>query len=325
LYSNRKYPTMINIPSVDLADFISGDPDRKAKFVQEIGTAYEEIGFVALKNHFLDDTLVDGLYKQVKSFFGLPLETKAAYEIEGGGGQRGYISFGKEHAKGKKEGDLKEFWHFGQEASADAQLIEEYPANVQVSELEKFNETGMVAYRMLEKTGTYVLRALALYIGLDEFYFDHWASNGNSILRPIHYPPITEEPKGAVRAGAHGDINLITLLMGASAGGLQVLRMDGEWIDAIPKEDELVINVGDMLERHTNNKLRSTIHRVINPPKEQWNTPRYSIPFFMHPRSDMKLNCLDECIDENHPKAFADITAGDFLHQRLVEIGLIKK
>lgn len=316
---------MTNIPSVDLADFISGDPERKAKFVQEIGTAYEEIGFVALKNHFLDDTLVDGLYKDVKSFFALPLETKAKYEIEGGGGQRGYISFGKEHAKGKKEGDLKEFWHFGQEASEDANLIEEYPENVQVGELEKFNEIGMDAYRKLEKTGIYVLRALAIYIGLDEFYFDHWASNGNSILRPIHYPPITEEPKGAVRAGAHGDINLITLLMGASAGGLQVLRMDGEWIDAIPNEDELVINVGDMLERHTNNKLRSTIHRVVNPPKDQWNTPRYSIPFFMHPRSDMKLNCLDECIDENHPKAFEDITAGEFLHQRLVEIGLIKK
>ena len=183
----------------------------------------------------------------------------------------------------------------------------------------------MQAYKMLEKTGIYVLRALALYLELDEFYFDHWAKNGNSILRPIHYPPITEEPKGAVRAGAHGDINLITLLMGASAGGLQVLRKDGEWIDAIPNEDELVINVGDMLERLTNNKLRSTIHRVINPPKEQWDTPRYSIPFFMHPRSEMPLNCLEECIDEEHPKAFEDITAGEFLHQRLVEIGLIKK
>jgi isopenicillin N synthase-like dioxygenase len=183
----------------------------------------------------------------------------------------------------------------------------------------------MQAYRMLEKTGIYVLRALSLYIGLDEFYFDHWATNGNSILRPIHYPPITEEPKGAVRAGAHGDINLITLLMGASSGGLQVLRKDGEWIDAIPQEDELVINVGDMLERHTNNKLRSTIHRVVNPPKEEWGNPRFSIPFFMHPRGDMKLDCLDACVDKVHPKAFDDITAGEFLHQRLVDIGLIKK
>ena len=315
---------MNNIPSVNLADFLSDDPKRKEKFVNEIGTAYEEIGFVALKNHFLSDELVEELYKEVKSFFELPLETKQKYEIDGLAGQRGYISFGKEHAKGKKEGDLKEFWHFGQEPSEDANLTEEYPDNVQVEELKDFNHTGMEAYRMLEKTGIYVLRALALYIGLDEHYFDHWASNGNSILRPIHYPPIQEEPKGAVRAGAHGDINLITLLMGASTGGLQVLRKDGEWIDAVPQEDELVINVGDMLERHTNNKLRSTIHRVTNPPKEQWDQPRYSIPFFMHPRSEMKLDCLEECIDEDHPKQYEDITAGEFLHQRLVEIGLAK-
>ncbi|MHA7059194.1 isopenicillin N synthase family dioxygenase [Aquimarina sp. M1] len=316
---------MNNIPSVDLADFLSDDSSRKKKFVDEIGKAYEEIGFVALKNHFLSDDLVEELYKEVKAFFALPLEDKKKYEIEGLGGQRGYISFGKEHAKGKKEGDLKEFWHFGQEPSEDAKLIEEYPPNVIVEELMDFNHTGMEAYRMLEKTGIYVLRALALYIGLDEHYFDHWASNGNSILRPIHYPPITTEPKGAVRAGAHGDINLITLLMGASSGGLQVQRKDGEWIDAVPQEDELVINVGDMLERHTNNKLRSTIHRVVNPPKEEWSKPRYSIPFFMHPRSDMKLNCLEECITESNPKQYEDITAGDFLHQRLVEIGLIKK
>ncbi len=316
---------MNNIPSVDLADFLSDDAKRKQKFVAEIGNAYEDIGFVSLKNHFLSDELVTELYKEIKAFFALPLATKSSYEIEGLGGQRGYVSFGKEHAKGKKEGDLKEFWHFGQEADPDAKLIDDYPANVEVKELPDFNKTGMEAYRMLEKTGIYVLRALALYIGVDEHYFDHWASNGNSILRPIHYPPITEEPKGAVRAGAHGDINLITLLMGASTGGLQVLRKDGKWIDAIPQEDELVINVGDMLERHTNNKLRSTIHRVVNPPKEQWDKPRYSIPFFMHPRSDMDLSCMPECVDAAHPKAFEDIKAGDFLHQRLVEIGLIKK
>jgi len=316
---------MDKIPSLDLADFLSDHSNRKQKFVTEIGQAYEEIGFVSLRNHFLNDSLVENLYREVKSFFALPIETKRKYEIEGIGGQRGYVSFGKEHAKGKKEGDLKEFWHFGQVPSSDVKLNEAYPENVQVSELASFNSTGMEAYKMLEKTGIYVLRALALYIGLDEFYFDHWATNGNSILRPIHYPPITEEPKGAVRAGAHGDINLITLLMGASSGGLQVLRKDGKWIDAIPNEDELVINVGDMLERHTNNKLRSTIHRVVNPPKEEWGNPRYSIPFFMHPRSDMKLDCLESCIDNKHPRSFDNITAGDFLKQRLIEIGLIKK
>ncbi|SCY05105.1 Isopenicillin N synthase [Nonlabens sp. Hel1_33_55] len=316
---------MTNIPSVDLADFLSDDPERKKKFIDEIGKAYEEIGFVALKNHFLSDELVEKLYTQVEKFFQLPVETKESYERPELGGQRGYVSFGKEHAKGKKEGDLKEFWHFGQVPSDDADLTETYPDNVKVKELPEFNDTGMEAYRMLEKTGIYVLRALALHIGLQENYFDHWASNGNSILRPIHYPPITSEPDNAVRAGAHGDINLITLLMGASAPGLQVQRRDGEWLDAIAQEDELVINVGDMLQRHTNNKLRSTIHRVVNPPRDQWHTHRYSIPFFLHPRSDMKLDCLDECVDEDHPKQYEDITAGDFLHQRLVEIGLIKK
>jgi isopenicillin N synthase-like dioxygenase len=315
---------MTNIPSVDLADFLSKDPKKKEKFINEIGAAYESIGFVALKNHFLSDELVEQLYTEVEKFFQLPKETKTGYERPELGGQRGYVSFGKEHAKGKKEGDLKEFWHFGQEIDPDATVAEVYPDNVVVKELPEFNNTGMQAYRMLEKTGIYVLRALSLHIGLKESHFDHWASNGNSILRPIHYPPITSEPDNAVRAGAHGDINLITLLMGASAPGLQVQNHDGEWLDAIAQEDELVINVGDMLQRHTNNKLKSTIHRVVNPPKELWHTSRYSIPFFLHPRSDMKLDCLDECVDKEHPKQHDDITAGDFLHQRLVEIGLIK-
>jgi isopenicillin N synthase-like dioxygenase len=316
---------MTNIPSVDLADFLSEDPKRKQKFITEIGAAYEDIGFVALKNHFLSDELVAQLYSEVEKFFKLPTDIKRGYERVELGGQRGYVSFGKEHAKGTKEGDLKEFWHFGQEASADAQLTEEYPENVIVKELLEFNAVGMEAYRMLEKTGISVLRALALHIGLEESYFDHLASNGNSILRPIHYPPITSEPDNAVRAGAHGDINLITLLMGASAPGLQVLRKDGEWLDAIAQEDELVINVGDMLQRLTNNKLQSTVHRVVNPPRELWHTSRYSIPFFLHPRSEMKLDCLDACVDEQNPKHHEDITAGAFLHQRLVEIGLIKK
>jgi isopenicillin N synthase-like dioxygenase len=316
---------MTNIPSVDLADFLSKDPKKKEKFINEIGAAYEGIGFVALKNHFLSDELVEQLYMEVEKFFQLPKATKVGYERPELGGQRGYVSFGKEHAKGKKEGDLKEFWHFGQEVDPDANLEEVYPDNVVVKELPEFNNTGMQAYKMLEKTGIYVLRALSLHIGLKENYFDHWASNGNSILRPIHYPPITSEPDNAVRAGAHGDINLITLLMGASAPGLQVQNRAGEWLDAIAQEDELVINVGDMLQRHTNNKLKSTIHRVVNPPRELWHTSRYSIPFFLHPRSDMKLDCLDECVDKEHPKQHEDITAGDFLHQRLVEIGLIKK
>jgi len=317
---------MQQIPSVDLRDFLSDDPARKQKFVNEIGKAYEEIGFVALKGHFLDDKLVSDLYSEVRNFFSLPVETKTNYEIPGIGGQRGYVSFGKEHAKGRSAGDLKEFWHFGQYVSEGSKYAGEYPENVTVTELPHFNQVGKEAYQMLEKTGIYVLRALAIHIGLDEFYFDNYIKDGNSILRPIHYPPITDEPKdGAVRAAAHGDINLITLLMGAQGKGLQVQNHDGQWIDAMAEPDELMINVGDMLSRHTNNKLKSTIHQVVNPPRELWGTSRFSIPFFMHPVSDMKLDCLEQCIDAENPKGFEDITAGEFLDERLIELGLKKK
>ena len=316
---------MERIPSVDLKDFLSDDPNRKQKFIKEIGKAYEEIGFVALKGHFLDDALVDRLYREIKNFFSLPVADKRKYEIPGIGGQRGYVSFGKESAKGKKEGDLKEFWHFGQYVDDDPERAKEYPENVAVTELPEFNKVGKEAYRMLEETAKHVLRALALHLNLEETYFDNYIHNGNSILRPIHYPPILNEPKNAVRAAAHGDINLITLLMGAQGRGLQVQNHEAEWIDAIADPDELMINVGDMLSRHTNNKLKSTIHRVINPPRELWGTSRYSIPFFMHPISEMKLDVLDSCIDAENPKQFDDINAGDFLNQRLIELGLVKK
>ncbi|HEY9220799.1 MAG TPA: 2-oxoglutarate and iron-dependent oxygenase domain-containing protein [Lutibacter sp.] len=315
---------MKNIPSVDLSDFLSGDAAKKQKFIKEIGEAYEEIGFVALRGHFLSDELTENLYKEVKNFFDLPDEIKQSYEIEGIGGQRGYTSFGKESAKGKKEGDLKEFWHFGQKVEGNEALKAEYPKNVIVNEIPNFNIVGMEAYKMLEKTAIYVLRALALYVGLDEMYFDKYVVNGNSILRPIYYPPIIGEPKGAVRAAAHGDINLITLLMGASSSGLEVQNKKGDWISVTSLPEQLVVNVGDMLERLTNNKLRSTIHRVVNPPREDWEKPRYSIPFFTHPISEMKLNCLPECIDEVRPKVYDDITAGEFLNERLRELGLIK-
>jgi len=315
---------MKNIPSVDLSDFLSENTTRKQKFIKEIGEAYEEIGFVALKGHFLTDELSEQLYTEVKNFFDLPTKIKESYEIEGIGGQRGFTSFGKESAKGRSEGDLKEFWHFGQEVVDNDKLKAEYPTNVDVKEVPNFNPTGIETYKMLEKTAIYVLRALALYIGLDELYFDKYVINGNSILRPIHYPPIIGEPKGAVRAAAHGDINLITLLMGASASGLEVQNKKGDWIPVTALPEQLVINVGDMLERLTNNKLRSTIHRVVNPPRKDWNKPRYSIPFFTHPISEMKLNCLPECIDTKNPKAYENITAGEFLNERLRELGLIK-
>ena len=313
-----------NIPSVDLADFTEGNKETKAAFVKKLGKAYEEIGFVAVKNHGLSDALCNELYAQVKGFFTLSKEEKETYEIEGLAGQRGYVSFGKEHAKNKNEGDLKEFWHFGQTVEDNDPIKEEYPDNVQVNELPEFNAVGREVYQKLEATGREMLRAIALHLNLDENYFDAKIHNGNSILRPIHYPPITHEPKDAVRAAEHEDINLITLLMGASADGLQVLNKSGEWISVTALPDQIVVNVGDMLQRLTNNKLKSTTHRVVNPPREKWGTSRYSIPFFLHPRSEVTLNCLPSCISESNPKNFSDITAGEYLEQRIIELGLKK-
>ena len=313
-----------NIPSVDLSDFTEGNKETKAAFVKELGKAYEEIGFVAVKNHGLSDALCNELYAQVKGFFTLSKEEKEAYEIKGLAGQRGYVSFGKEHAKNKNEGDLKEFWHFGQTVEDNDPIKEEYPDNVQVNELPEFNAVGREVYQKLEETGREMLRAIALHLNLDENYFDAKIHNGNSILRPIHYPPITHEPKDAVRAAEHEDINLITLLMGASADGLQVLNKSGEWISVTALPDQIVVNVGDMLQRLTNNKLKSTTHRVVNPPREKWSTSRYSIPFFLHPRSEVSLNCLPSCISESNPKNFSDITAGEYLEQRIIELGLKK-
>lgn len=313
-----------NIPSVDLSDFLSGNAEKKSQFVQKLGQAYEEIGFVAVKNHGLSDKQTATLYQQVQQFFGLPTEVKAKYEIEGLAGQRGYTSFGKEHAKGRNTGDLKEFWHFGQYVEDNDPIKEMYPENVQVEELPEFNNIGKTVYQTLENAGKHMLQAIALYLGLDEFYFDDKIHNGNSILRPIHYPPITDEPKDAVRAAEHEDINLITLLMGASAEGLEVLNKKNEWIAVTALPEQIVVNVGDMLQRLTNNKLRSTTHRVINPPREKWSESRFSIPFFLHPRSEMRLDCLEECIDADHKKHYEDISAGEYLDERLAEIGLKK-
>ena len=312
------------IPSLDLAAFSSGNPAQRKEFVARRGEAYANIGFVAIRNHFLREEVRNRLYNAIERFFSLPDDVKSKYEIPGLAGQRGYTSKGKEHAKGRNTGDLKEFYHVGQEGDG-AGAPDGYPDNVWPDEVPAFREAALEAFAALEKTGVYMLRAIALYLGLEESYFDERVRNGNSILRPIHYFPIENPdavPADAVRAAEHGDINLITLLMGASAEGLEVLRRDGNWIPITALPDQLVVNVGDMLERLTNGRLRSTIHRVVNPPRDRMNTPRYSIPFFMHPRSEVDLSCLAGCIDEDHPKLYEDITAGEFLDQRLAEIGL---
>jgi len=314
----------MNIPVVDLSEFMSGDEEKKKKFVKELGQAYEEVGFVAVKNHGIPDALIADLYRYVQQFFALPDEVKRSYERKELAGQRGYTSFGREHAKGFDAPDLKEFFQYGQTVEDNDPIKEEYPDNITVEEVPEFTPTLFKAYRNFEKSGKALLQAIALYLGLDEHYFDQWVHNGNSILRAIHYPPITSEPKSAIRAEQHEDINLITLLVGASADGLQILTKQNEWVGVTSLPEQIVVNVGDMLQRLTNNKLRSTTHRVVNPPRELWGTSRFSIPFFLHPKSDMNLACLEGCIDSGHPKAYEDATAGEYLDERLREIGLKK-
>jgi isopenicillin N synthase-like dioxygenase len=316
------------VPSLDLADFTSGDPAKKQAFVNALGAAYNNIGFAAIKNHGLSEEQTKMLYSTIQNFFMQSDGIKQQYEVPELAGQRGYIGKGKEHAKGRKTGDLKEFYHVGQEVTDGDPIKNEYPDNIWPEEIPEMEEIALVVYKTLEAVGIKMLQAIALYLDLDEHYFDDKVKNGNSILRPIHYFPIEnpdEVPDDAVRAAEHGDINLITLLMGASADGLQVLRNDGKWIPITALPEQLVVNVGDMLSRHTNNKLKSTIHRVVNPPRELMKTSRFSIPFFMHPRSDMDLTCLESCIDAGHPKLYEDITAGEFLNERLIELGLKKK
>ena len=315
------------VPSLDLKNFYSGDEQKKQQFVALLGAAFHNIGFIAVRNHFLDDALQQKLYAAIRRFFALPDVVKGQYERNDLAGQRGYTGKGKEHAKGRNTGDLKEFYHVGQELQSSELTKEGYPENIWPKEVPELQSVAIESYRALEKTGTYILRAIALYLNLPEDYFNDKITRGNSILRPIHYYPIENPdavPADAVRAAEHGDINLITLLMGASADGLQVLRHDGRWIPITALPDQLVINVGDMLERLTNGVLKSTIHRVVNPPRALMNTPRYSIPFFMHPRSEMSLAALPSCVSASNPRKWEDITAGEFLDQRLAEIGLKK-
>lgn len=313
-----------NIPSIDLHHFTQGTAEQRAAFVKNLGEAYENVGFVAVKNHGLGDGLSADLYAQVKAFFALPQAIKDQYEIAGLAGQRGYTGFGKEHAKGRSTGDLKEFFQFGQTVTDGDAVKSEYPDNVQVKELPDFNPKALEAYRTLENAGRHMLQAIALFLGIGEHYFDDKIHNGNSILRAIHYGPITHEPKDAVRAAEHEDINLITLLMGASADGLQILNKNNEWVAVTALPEQVVVNVGDMLQRLTNNRLKSTTHRVVNPPREQWGSSRYSIPFFLHPRSAMRLDCLPQCVTSENPLHYGPISAGEYLDERLREIGLKK-
>jgi len=318
---------MVNIPRLDLNLYVNGDSEQRKQFSEDIGRAFNETGFVTVTNHGLDKALIDKLYEDVKALFALPEAVKDKYEVPGLAGQRGYTGKNKETAKGFTAPDLKEFWQIGQTVTDDDALKAEYPPNLEVDELPSFNATTLEVYKKLEWAGQHLLQAISVYLGLPENYFDDKVHNGNSILRTLHYFPITDPdalPAGAVRAGAHEDINLITLLIGASADGLELLTREDTWFPVKAFGEDLVVNVGDMLQRLTNNKLKSTTHRVVNPPRELMKYSRYSVPFFLHPKADMDLTCLPQCINEEHPKQYDDITAGEYLDERLREIGLKK-
>lgn len=307
------------IPTLDITRY---DTDRDA-FVAELGAAYREWGFAGIRNHGIPQALIDDAYAAFKKFFALPEEVKKKYHVPGGGGARGYTPFGVETAKGSKHFDLKEFWHIGREIPDGSKYRDVMPANLWPEEVPELRTHGYALYEALDQLGSRVLCALALHIGLPEHYFADKTDHGNSILRPIHYPPITADDIPNVRAGAHGDINFITLLVGASAAGLEVLSHDGEWVPFTSDGDTIVVNIGDMLQRLTNHVYPSTIHRVVNPPGEDARKPRYSVPFFLHPNPDFLIDVLPSCITPDNPSRYPEaITAHGFLEERLKEIKL---
>ncbi|MGQ9446378.1 isopenicillin N synthase family dioxygenase [Xanthomonas citri pv. bilvae] len=307
------------IPTLDITRF---DTDREA-FVAELGAAYRQWGFAGIRNHGIAQADIDAAYEVFKAFFALPEATKRRYHVEGSGGARGYTAFGVETAKDSKHFDLKEFWHIGREIPDDSPYRAVMPPNLWPSEVAGFRERGYQLYQQLDQLGSRVLSALALHIGLPQDYFVDKTNNGNSILRPIHYPPITSDDIPNVRAGAHGDINFITLLVGASAAGLEVRSHEGEWVPFTADADTIVVNIGDMLQRLTNHVYPSTIHRVVNPPGEQARQPRYSVPFFLHPNPDVLIDVLPSCISADNPSRYQEpITAHGFLEERLREIKL---
>jgi isopenicillin N synthase-like dioxygenase len=310
------------IPTLNLAHFTDGTPAERAQFVNDLGAAYREVGFVAISGHGVPSSLIDDMYRTAQSFFALPTDVKLSYERPEHSRQRGYVKFGVEHAKDSEAADLKEFWQVGQTDIPEGSDPADYPPNASVAQLPRLEAQSNDLFRSLESVGRQMLRAIALHLGLEETYFESFVPGGNSILRLIHYPPITNEPKSSVRSGQHEDINLITLLVGASAAGLEVMDKEGEWTPVTALPEHLVVNVGDMLQRLTNHHLKSTTHRVVNPPREMWATPRFSMPFFCHPRPSMSLAALPQCVAEGERPQDPPISAGEYLAQRLREIGL---
>ena len=313
------------IPTLDLSHFTHGTDAQRQAFVNDLGAAYRSVGFAAISGHGVDPAVIETMYEEAEAFFALPAEAKLKHEHPEHNRQRGFVSFGTEHAKDSNAADLKEFWQVGQTNIPEGADMDNYPPNAEVAERPHLAPQADALYQSLEHVGRQMLKAIALHLGLEGAYFEQFVPGGNSILRLIHYPPITSEPDSSVRAGQHEDINLITLLVGASADGLEVMDKEGAWTAVKALPEHLVVNVGDMLQRLTNHELKSTTHRVVNPPREKWSQPRFSMPFFCHPVPTMSLAALPQCVEDGKDPIDPPTTAGTYLHERLREIGLTQE
>lgn len=305
------------VPMISMA--LSAD-----QFAHDFGASFERFGFAMIADHGIDPVLIDRAWDKAKAFFALPEEIKQSYFIPGGGGARGYTPFGTEIAKGATEVDLKEFWHVGRDLPEGHLLAAQQPNNIWPREVQGFRDTFEALFAEFDRVGGQLLSGIARYLGLASDFFDATVADGNSVMRLLHYPPVAAPAKG-IRAEAHEDINTITLLLGADEAGLEILDKDGSWLAVAPPPGAMAVNVGDMLQRLTNNRLPSTTHRVRNPDAGRASIARYSMPYFLHFRSDYLIETLQECVDTAHPNAYPEpITADDYLQQRLREIGLVK-
>ena len=309
-----------SIPIIDMR-LAQDAPDE---FAAQLGVGFREVGFVGLTNHGVPEALVSKAYDTYRDFFALPTQVKRRYTLDGGGGARGYTSFGVEHAKDSEHVDLKEFWQVGRSMPDDHPLASQYPPNPWPdADCPAFSEVSKALFDAFEEMGGRVLRGVATDLGLEPNWFEDKVNYGNNIVRAIHYPPIEGDPEG-VRAGAHEDINVITLLVGSGEPGLELKNKAGEWVAVSTIPGTIVCNVGDMLQRLTNGVMRSMTHQVKNPPEPWCRQSRYSIPFFLHFNSDFLIDALPSCVSEERPRQWDAITADDYLKERLVEIGLLE-
>jgi len=315
---------MTDILTSDTVASVSlNDADRNPQaFAEELGTSFVDYGFAIVRDHGIPQDLIDRAEAKAKLFFVLPEAVKRSYLIPGGGGARGYTAFGVETAKGGIASDLKEFWHVGRELAAGHQFRAVMADNVWPAEVEGFRETFLDLYDAFDAAGLKVLRAIARFLHVDEEYFTDTVRDGNSVMRMLHYPPIDKPTGNHIRAGAHEDINTITLLLGAEEAGLELQTRDSRWLAVSPKPGELVVNIGDMLQRLTNGRLRSTSHRVVNPAPDRASNARYSMPFFLHFRPDFIIEALPGTVPAGEQPKWPPISSHDYLQERLREIKL---